>query len=285
MNIEIQRSGKMSREINGKKAWMGTLSEHWGPKNETDVKIEEKRTMEKWRNLHYYGRTKIVDTMINIQDDDVMLDIGCSSGERLARFENECALTIGIDISDSYCNASKINSPRSLTVRGDIEKLPFADACIDVCSIVYTFVYMQNQPKVMGEIQRVLKKGGRLIVFDPNSLSIRTFLRKLQIVKHKISGKDDSPSDINRLLVTTQSLNIFEFKKMAYNAGLECRSWRGNFDTVPFPMIGEGVFGYLTLFLFWLWAKLGCRRWGNVPLMRCFSDFLIIEFVKGDQDV
>ena len=241
----------MSREINSKKAWIGTLSEHWWPEDKTDVELEGKRTMEKWRNLHYYGRTEIVDTMIDIKDDDVMLDLGCGSGERLKRLEDDCLLTIGIDISGPHCNASKISSPCSLIIRGDIEKLPFADACIDACSIVYTFVYMQNQPKVMEEIHRVLKEGGRLIVFDPNSFGLRTALRKLQIIKHKISGKDDSPSDINRLLVTTQSLNIFEFKRMASKAGLKCKSWRGNFDTVPFPMIDRRIFGYVTLFLFW----------------------------------
>ncbi len=271
----------MSRELNGKKAWMCTLSQHWGPKIETDA-IEEKKTMEKWRELHYYGRTKIVDKMINIRDDDVMLDIGCGSGKRLARFENKCELTIGVDISDHYCNASKINSPHSLIIRGDIEKLPFVDACIDVCSIVYTFVYVQNKLKVMEEIHRVLKNGGRLIVFDPNSLGLRNFLRKLQVIKHKMSGTDDSPSDINRSLVTTQSLNIFEFKKVASKAGLECKLWRANFDTVPFPMTDNGIFGRVTLFLFWLWEKLGCKKWGELPLIQHFSDFLIIEFVKGD---
>jgi len=271
----------MKREKNGKRAWMQELSKYYGVKNGKEV-LNQSRTMEKWRNLHYHGRMQIVDAMMNIQEGDVLLDLGCGSGSSLARFENKC-ITIGIDISDHFCHASKIKSPCSLIIKGDIEYLPLIDGCIDVCSMVYTFVYTPNKTKVLKEIHRVLKMDGRLIIFDPNSFGLRNFLRNLQVIKHKISGKNDSPSDINRLLVTTQSLNIFEFEKMASKVGLKCNSWRGNFDTIPFPVINEGSLSKVTLILFWLWEKLGCKNWGKYPLLRYFSDFLVIEFVKGDQ--
>lgn len=103
MNTGNQKRGNMRQEKNGKKAWMGVLSEYYGEEG----KGKNQKTMEKWRDLHYYGRLEIVDRMINIQDGNVLLDIGCGSGERLARFENKCTLTMGVDISDLFCYTSK----------------------------------------------------------------------------------------------------------------------------------------------------------------------------------
>jgi len=75
--------------------------------------------------------------------------------------------------------------------------------------MVYTFVYVPNKAKALKEIHRVLKRDGKLVIFDPNRLGLRNFLRNLQLIKRKMSGNEFSPSDIDRLLVTSQSL-IFE---------------------------------------------------------------------------
>ena len=66
---------------------------------------------------------------------------------------------------------------------------------------------------------------------------------------------------------------------MASEVGLKCDSWRGNFDTIPFPMFEKGFLSKVSIFLFWLWEKLGCRKWGRLPFIRYFFDFLIIRFV------
>jgi len=48
-------------------------------------------------------------------------------------------------------------------------------------------------------------------------------------------------------------------------------------------MITEGGLSKITLLLFWLWEKLGCKKWGKLPLIRYFSDFLIIKLVKEER--
>lgn len=45
-------------------------------------------------------------------------------------------------------------------------------------------------------------------------------------------------------------------------------------------MISEGYLSNVTLFLLGLWEKLGCKKWGKLLLIRYFSDFLIIKFIK-----
>jgi len=259
---------------------MGVLADY--REKEREKKNKARQVIEKWRNLHDYGQVKIVNDMLDIQGGGIFLDCGCGGGRVLTQFENKC-LTIGIDISDRNCRISKINSPHSLVIQGDIENLPLKAEVIDTCAMIYTLIYAPDKPKVMKEIYRVLKKGGKLIIFEPNSLSLRNFLRNLQVIKHKISAKNNSPHDIDRLLIVTQCLSFFELKKLALEVGFDCESWRGNFETIPFPMISEGFLRNMTLFLFWLWEKLGCKKWGKLPLLRYFSDFLIIKLVKREE--
>ena len=266
----------MKEEKDSKRAWMGVLADYYDVDGK-EKKLIENAVMEKWRNLHYYGRREIVKEMLDIREGNVFLDCGCGTGRFLTEFERAC-LTIGVDISNKYCHISRRKAPNSLIIQGDIEYLPLKDESVDVCVMVYTFVYVPNKAKALKEIHRVLKRDGKLVIFDPNRLGLRNFLRNLQMIKRKMSGERFSPSDINRLLVTSHSLNIFGFKKMASEVGLKCDSWRGNFDTIPFPMFKKGFLGKVTIFLFW--EKLGCRKWGRLPFIRYFSDFLIIRFVK-----
>lgn len=270
----------MNQRKQAKRAWMDILV---GYREEQIKDAKARQVTEKWRNLHDHGQVKIVDDILDIQGGEIFLDCGCGGGRVLTQFEDKC-LTIGIDISAQYCHIAKIAAPHSSIIQGDIENLPLKDESIDVCVMIYTFVYAPDKMKTMNESYRVLKKDGKLIIFDPNSFGLKNLLRNLQVIKHKITAKNDSPHDIDRLLLATQCLNFFELKKLAHEIGFECDSWRGNFETIPFPMISEGYLSNLTLFLLELWEKLGCKEWGKLPLIRYFSDFLIIKFIKNNKN-
>jgi SAM-dependent methyltransferase len=48
-------------------------------------------------------------------------------------------------------------------VRGDIERLPFADAVFDVIATCWTLYFMPDIDETLGEIKRCVRPGGRLI--------------------------------------------------------------------------------------------------------------------------
>ena len=52
-------------------------------------------------------------------------------------------------------------------VDGDFEKLPFADASFDVVWSQDAILHSGNRPRVLEEINRVLRPGGRVIFTDP----------------------------------------------------------------------------------------------------------------------
>ncbi len=106
-----------------------------------------------------------------------VLDLGCSYGRLsksiLEKFPN--TKVTGIDISKTYINFyNKGLHPRGKAVVGTITNLPFSSNQFDVVFMVTTLMYLMkksDQKKASNELCRVLKKGGRFIIIEPNLIS------------------------------------------------------------------------------------------------------------------
>jgi ubiquinone/menaquinone biosynthesis C-methylase UbiE len=106
-----------------------------------------------------------------------IVDLGCGPGVstfELARQLPESNL-IGLDISPRMLNEARhrrrtagIASKRITWVRADAAHLPFENSSVDACT-GHSFLYLvSNRRKVLREIKRVLKPGGRLVLMEPN---------------------------------------------------------------------------------------------------------------------
>ena len=94
----------------------------------------------------------------------VFLDAGCGrTAERLRRFLPLVQCGIGIDLVD-FQNASH-GLP---IVKANLENIPLATGSMDLVMSVSVMEHLQNPLAVYGEIQRVLKPGGRLLFLTPN---------------------------------------------------------------------------------------------------------------------
>jgi ubiquinone/menaquinone biosynthesis C-methylase UbiE len=51
-------------------------------------------------------------------------------------------------------------------VRGDSERLPFEDNAFDAITCTHSFHHYPHQQKVLGEMHRVLRPGGKLLIID-----------------------------------------------------------------------------------------------------------------------
>jgi ubiquinone/menaquinone biosynthesis C-methylase UbiE len=98
-----------------------------------------------------------------------ILDIGCGTGQFAAKVIRSFpeAQLIGLDLCDSMLHKARSRSGgRFALVRADSQKLPFADDSFDIVTCSHSFHHYPDQPRVVEEMYRVLRPGGRLFIAD-----------------------------------------------------------------------------------------------------------------------
>lgn len=108
----------------------------------------------------------------------IVLDIGCWSGqiEKLA-VEDAKEIT-GIDPGGDAIDFAKKNNPKAHFEVGTIGSIPFEDNSFDTVLLLEVLEHIPNGTETSGldEINRVLKKGGFLILTTPNNNFISILL-------------------------------------------------------------------------------------------------------------
>lgn len=99
-----------------------------------------------------------------------VVDIGCGLGASLLHLPEDCAY-VGVDISDAALgNAQRIHANRrSMFRRGGFPELPVgADEC-DFALCLEVLEHVLDDARALGEIARILKPGGFLLLSVPNT--------------------------------------------------------------------------------------------------------------------
>lgn len=111
--------------------------------------------------------------MLDVQPGLRVLDVGCGVGQeaqRLARQVGPEGQVAGIDqsetlIAEALRRAQAADLPIDFRV-GDAHALDFADASFDRCRVERVLLYVRDPQRVVGEMARVLKPGGRMVALD-----------------------------------------------------------------------------------------------------------------------
>jgi SAM-dependent methyltransferase len=118
----------------------------------------------------YEGQALLVSERLPAGAPDV-LELACGNGFnlRLLAARHPQAQLVGIDLVAGQvrrANASLKGFPRVRAVVGDFQALAFADASQDCVFVVESLCHATDLPRALGEIARVLRPGGRLVVVD-----------------------------------------------------------------------------------------------------------------------
>jgi len=107
-----------------------------------------------------------------IRPGEKVLDIGCGTGDQAIYFAKKGAVVTGIDINQEMisCALKKKGGFNIYFQGGDATNLPFLEPVFDVAviSLVLHEIENKDRDKVISEMKRVVKKGGRLIFIDFN---------------------------------------------------------------------------------------------------------------------
>jgi demethylmenaquinone methyltransferase/2-methoxy-6-polyprenyl-1,4-benzoquinol methylase len=107
-----------------------------------------------------------------IRSGEKVLDVGCGTGDQAIYFAKKGAVVTGIDINQEMisCALKKKGGFNIHFQGGDATNLPFLEPVFDVAviSLVLHEIENKDRDKVISEMKRVVKKGGRLIFIDFN---------------------------------------------------------------------------------------------------------------------
>src|SRR5262245_6900724 len=107
---------------------------------------------------------------------DKVLDMGCGSGIFLPSLSALCGELVAIDVSpafvaESQATVEKFELTNTTVMQGAAEALPFADGAFDAAVVSDTIHHLYHLEESIAELQRVLKPGARILIFEPNILN------------------------------------------------------------------------------------------------------------------
>jgi ubiquinone/menaquinone biosynthesis C-methylase UbiE len=111
---------------------------------------------------------------VNVKSDSIILDVGCGGGKTISRLAKRAVLgkVYGIDYSEDMVDFSKqvnkkfVASNRVEIINGSVEKTDFKDDFFHLVTAIETYYFWPNLPEAFQEINRILKKGGYLLIIN-----------------------------------------------------------------------------------------------------------------------
>ncbi|MGZ4597744.1 MAG: demethylmenaquinone methyltransferase [Actinomycetes bacterium] len=150
------------------------------------------------------GQTRLwrrsVARAVDAQPDDRVLDLAAGTGSSSLAFAEAEAFVVPCDFSQGMLQVGK-RAHRALSfVAGDALRLPFADESFDSVTISFGLRNVSDVDAALGEMARVTRPGGRLVVCEFSHPTWRPFrtvysgylMRALPTVARRVSSNPDA---------------------------------------------------------------------------------------------
>lgn len=119
--------------------------------------------------LHRWWKRRLVE-LAQVKQDNLALDLCCGTGDVAFALGRTGARAIGMDFSTAMLQVAQARKePGNVAtwfLAGDALAIPLADASCDAVTISYGLRNLANVDAGLGEMWRVARPGGRLLVLD-----------------------------------------------------------------------------------------------------------------------
>jgi ubiquinone/menaquinone biosynthesis C-methylase UbiE len=109
---------------------------------------------------------------VEVKNDTVALDVGCGGGKTVDRLATVAVngWVVGLDYSEDSVrvarrkNANHIHDGRVEICHAPVSAIPYEDGTFDLVTAVESFYFWPAPDSDLGEVRRVLKPGGELLI-------------------------------------------------------------------------------------------------------------------------
>jgi SAM-dependent methyltransferase len=121
-----------------------------------------------WQTTGWFGETeRALLEQADVSRDGRILEIGCGEGANLIHLGSP-PRSVGVDFSRPKLSVARDRLRGVSVAQADARALPFADASFDTVLIRDVLHHVRDCTSVIAEAARVLRRGGRLAVIEPN---------------------------------------------------------------------------------------------------------------------
>ena len=102
-------------------------------------------------------------------DEWIVGDLGCGTGQVTAALAPFVSRVVAVDSSAAMLQSARRRLQGTENVelrRGELEALPIDEARLDLATLMLVLHHVPEPDKALGEVARVLKPGGRVVIVD-----------------------------------------------------------------------------------------------------------------------
>ena len=108
--------------------------------------------------------SELLVELLNPLSGASVLEFGCGTGNYLKKIYSETTLIAGIDLSRNMLLRAKSKLPGINLIRSNAESLPFQNESFDAVYSIQVLHHINDKNKLMSEVYRTLKRGGRFVL-------------------------------------------------------------------------------------------------------------------------
>lgn len=114
---------------------------------------------------------ELLARMVGAKGADCAVDLACGPGTLALRFARHVRWICGLDLTPALLERARHSGESEGLgnldfALGDAQALPFADESLDLAVTSYSLHHMPDAARVIGEMARVVRRGGRIGVID-----------------------------------------------------------------------------------------------------------------------
>ena len=123
-----------------------------------------------WSTTDTYLSPKEVGLLrlADIKETDGLLEVGCGEGGNLYWLSGRSRGAVGLDYSFEKVAFASQRVPRAAFLCGDATRLPLRSESRDVILCRDVLHHVQDKHRVVAEMMRVARRGGRVVIIEPN---------------------------------------------------------------------------------------------------------------------